>query len=31
MTKIWPAYDDYQGKTDRLIPLVRLRRATKGA
>ncbi|HZU40962.1 MAG TPA: nitroreductase family deazaflavin-dependent oxidoreductase [Solirubrobacteraceae bacterium] len=22
MTEVWPAYDDYQGKTDRRIPVV---------
>lgn len=27
MTKIWPAYDDYQAKTDRDIPVVVLERA----
>jgi deazaflavin-dependent oxidoreductase (nitroreductase family) len=26
MTKIWPAYDTYQTKTDRQIPIIRLRR-----
>jgi deazaflavin-dependent oxidoreductase (nitroreductase family) len=26
MTKIWPAYDDYQKKTDRQIPIVVLER-----
>ena len=26
MTSIWPAYDDYQKKTDRLIPVVILER-----
>jgi hypothetical protein len=26
MTKIWPAYDDYQKKTDRQIPVVVLER-----
>ncbi|MEV6603205.1 nitroreductase family deazaflavin-dependent oxidoreductase [Kutzneria sp. NPDC051319] len=26
MTSIWPAYDDYQAKTDRDIPIVILRR-----
>ncbi len=24
MATIWPAYDDYQAKTDRVIPVVRL-------
>jgi hypothetical protein len=27
MTKEWPAYDDYQKKTDRPIPIVVLERA----
>ena len=27
MTKEWPAYDDYQKKTDREIPIVVLERA----
>lgn len=27
MAEIWPAYDDYQAKTDRQIPLVVLERA----
>ena len=27
MVKIWPAYDDYQAKTDRAIPVVALERA----
>ena len=27
MTETWPAYDDYQEKTDRLIPIVVLERA----
>jgi deazaflavin-dependent oxidoreductase (nitroreductase family) len=27
MTAIWPAYDEYQAKTDRKIPIVRLKRA----
>jgi deazaflavin-dependent oxidoreductase (nitroreductase family) len=27
LVKIWPAYEDYQKKTDREIPVVRLRRA----
>src|SRR5262245_58828948 len=27
MTKIWPAYDEYQGKTSREIPVVILERA----
>ncbi|HTO53396.1 MAG TPA: nitroreductase family deazaflavin-dependent oxidoreductase [Myxococcota bacterium] len=27
MTKIWPAYDEYQGKTKREIPVVVLERA----
>jgi deazaflavin-dependent oxidoreductase (nitroreductase family) len=27
MTEIWPAYDEYQGKTDREIPVVVLERA----
>jgi deazaflavin-dependent oxidoreductase (nitroreductase family) len=27
MTSIWPAYDDYQAKTDREIPVVVLERA----
>lgn len=26
MAKIWPAYDDYQAKTERIIPVVRLTR-----
>jgi deazaflavin-dependent oxidoreductase (nitroreductase family) len=26
MAAIWPAYDEYQAKTDRTIPVVRLRR-----
>jgi deazaflavin-dependent oxidoreductase (nitroreductase family) len=26
MTARWPAYDEYQGRTERTIPLVRLRR-----
>ena len=26
MTEVWPAYDDYQGKTDREIPVVVLSR-----
>lgn len=26
MTEVWPAYDDYQGKTDRRIPIVVLER-----
>ena len=26
MTAIWPAYDDYQRKTDRVIPVVVLER-----
>ena len=28
MTRIWPAYDDYQGKTDREIPVVVLTRTS---
>ncbi|MFL5893537.1 MAG: nitroreductase family deazaflavin-dependent oxidoreductase [Thermoleophilaceae bacterium] len=28
MTAAWPAYDDYQGKTDREIPVVVLQRAS---
>lgn len=28
MTAIWPAYDEYQAKTDRKIPIVRLTRAS---
>lgn len=28
MSAIWPAYDEYQSKTDRKIPLVRLTRAS---
>lgn len=28
MTAIWPAYDEYQAKTDRKIPLVRLKRVS---
>jgi len=27
MTAIWPAYDDYQTKTEREIPVVVLQRA----
>jgi deazaflavin-dependent oxidoreductase (nitroreductase family) len=27
MTEVWPAYDEYQGKTDRQIPVVVLERA----
>jgi deazaflavin-dependent oxidoreductase (nitroreductase family) len=27
MTDIWPAYDTYQSRTDRVIPVVRLERA----
>jgi deazaflavin-dependent oxidoreductase (nitroreductase family) len=27
MTKEWPAYDDYQRKTDRPIPIIVLERA----
>jgi hypothetical protein len=27
MTATWPAYDDYQSKTDREIPVVVLERA----
>ncbi len=27
MTRAWPAYNDYQRKTDRVIPVVRLDRA----
>jgi deazaflavin-dependent oxidoreductase (nitroreductase family) len=27
MTEVWPAYDDYQAKTDRAIPVVVLERA----
>jgi deazaflavin-dependent oxidoreductase (nitroreductase family) len=27
MAEIWPAYDEYQGKTDREIPVVVLERA----
>ena len=27
MTEVWPAYDDYQRKTDREIPVVVLERA----
>ena len=27
MTAVWPAYDDYQAKTDREIPVVVLERA----
>jgi len=26
MTKIWPSFADYQKRTDRLIPVVRLER-----
>jgi deazaflavin-dependent oxidoreductase (nitroreductase family) len=26
MTEVWPAYDEYQGKTDRQIPIVVLER-----
>ena len=28
MTDVWPAYDTYQTRTDRVIPVVRLERAT---
>jgi hypothetical protein len=28
MTDIWPSYDTYQTRTDRVIPVVRLVRAT---
>jgi deazaflavin-dependent oxidoreductase (nitroreductase family) len=27
MAEIWPPYNEYQEKTDRLIPVVRLRRS----
>jgi proline iminopeptidase len=27
MTEVWPAYEDYQAKTDRQIPVVVLERA----
>ena len=27
MAEIWPAYDEYQGKTDREIPVVVLERS----
>ena len=27
MTKIWPAYDEYQSKTDRDIPVIVLERS----
>jgi deazaflavin-dependent oxidoreductase (nitroreductase family) len=31
MTAVWPAYDDYQRKTDREIPVVVLERTQPGA